>query len=49
MPLSGGRGGLGPNITIQIAGTWDLSNPNHIEELTGALMAQIRRNLAMGA
>ena len=44
-----GRATTAPNITINITGTWDLTNPNHIERLTSALTTQIRRNLAMGA
>ena len=47
--FSGVGRGFAPNITINITGTWDLTNPNHIERLTSALTAQIRRNLAMGA
>jgi len=50
---SGGGGGVGRGggviINNYITGTWDLSNPNHIEQLTSALTGQIRRNLAMGA
>ncbi|HAM39880.1 MAG TPA: hypothetical protein DCP69_00705 [Candidatus Omnitrophica bacterium] len=42
-------GGGGVTIINNISGTWDLSNPNHIEQLTSALTGQIRRNLAMGA
>ena len=44
-----GVGRRGGDIIINITGTWDLSNPNHIEQLTSALTGQIRRNLAMGA
>lgn len=41
--------GAGATIIINVSGTWDLSNPNHIERLTNAVTIQLRRNLAMGA